>query len=46
MLARSKLNTIESTIFEAFINNKICHEDLMTVLNKEKNIENKRKALE
>ena len=31
MLTRSKLNSIESKISEALINNKISHEDLMTV---------------
>ena len=36
MLTRSKLNRIESKICEALINNKISHEDLMTVLNEEK----------
>ena len=36
MLARSKLNSIESKISEALINNKINHEDFMTILNKEK----------
>ena len=35
-LARSKLNSIESKISEALINNKINHEDFMTILNKEK----------
>ena len=41
MLARSKLNSIESKISEALINNQISHEDLMTILNKKKrNTEN------
>ena len=40
MLARSKLESIESKISEALINNKISHEDFMTIINKEKNIEN------
>ena len=31
MLARSKLNSIESKIFEALINSEISHEDFMTV---------------
>ena len=34
MLARS--NSIESKISEALINNEICHEDFMTILNEEK----------
>ena len=36
MLARSKLNSIESKISEALINNEISHENFMTILNKEK----------
>ena len=36
MLARSKLNTIESKISEALINNEISHEDFMTIINEEK----------
>ena len=35
MLARSKLNSIESKIFEALINNEISHKDFMTIFNKE-----------
>ena len=35
MLARSKLNSIESRISEALINNKISHEDFTTVINEE-----------
>ena len=38
MLARSKLNSIESKISEALINNKISHEDFMTIINEEKKI--------
>ena len=33
MLARNKLNSIESKISEALIKNEISHEDLMTVIN-------------
>ena len=36
MLAKSKLNSIESKISEALINNEISHEDFMTILNEEK----------
>ena len=36
MLARSKLNSIESKISESLINNEISHEDFMTILNEEK----------
>ena len=35
MLARSKLNSIESKISEALINNEISHEDFMTIINEE-----------
>ena len=37
MLARSGLNSIESKISEAVINNEISHEDFMTVINEERN---------
>ena len=37
MLARSKLNSIESNVSEALINNEISHEDLMIIINDEKN---------
>ena len=40
ILARSKLNSIESKISEALINSEISHEDVMTIINEEKNIEN------
>ena len=36
MLARSKLNSLESKISEALINNEISHEDVMTISNEEK----------
>ena len=36
MLLRSKLNSIESKISEALINNEISHEDFMTIINEEK----------
>ena len=36
MLARSKLNSIESKISKALINNEISHEEFMTILNEEK----------
>ena len=39
MLARSKVNNIQSKIFEALlINNEINHEDFMTTINEEKKI--------
>ena len=36
MLARTKLNGIESKISQALITNEISHEDFMTILNEEK----------
>ena len=36
MVARSKLNSIESKISEALINNEISQEDFMTILNEQK----------
>ena len=36
MIVRSKLNSIESKISEALINNEISHEDFMTIINEEK----------
>ena len=36
MLARSKLNSIESKISEALINNEINHEDFLAIINKDK----------
>ena len=36
MLARIKLNRIESKISESLINNEISHEDFMTIINEEK----------
>ena len=37
MLARSKLNSIESKISEALINNQISHEGFITIINEERN---------
>ena len=37
MLAMSKLNSIESKISEALMNNQISHEDFMTIINEERN---------
>ena len=39
MLARSKLNSIESKISEALIKSEIIHEDFMTIINEEKKIQ-------
>ena len=46
MLARSKLNSIESKISKALTDNEISHEDFEIIINEEKNIENWKKALE
>ena len=37
MLARGKLNSIESKISEALINNEIIHEFFMTIISEERN---------
>ena len=37
MLARSKLNSVESKISEALINNQITHDDFITIINEERN---------
>ena len=37
MLARSKLNGIETLIYQALINSEISHEDFMTIINQERN---------
>ena len=37
MLARSKLNSLESRISEAIINNEISYEDFKTIINEERN---------
>ena len=37
MLARRKLNSIESKISKVFIDNEISHEDFETIINEEKN---------
>ena len=39
MLVRSKLNSIESKISEALINNETKHEDFETIINEEKKIQ-------
>ena len=45
MLARSKLNSIESKISEALINNEISHEGFKTILNEEKKYRELRKII-
>ena len=46
ILARSKLNSIESKISETLINNEISYEDFTTIINEEKTNVNSKKALE
>ena len=36
MLVRSKLNSIESKISEALMNNQISHKEFMTIINEER----------
>ena len=45
MLARSKLNSIESKISEALINNQIIQKTLLQLSIKKEIIENQKKAL-
>ena len=40
IFVRSKLNSIENETSETLINNEISHEDFLTIINEEKNIEN------
>ena len=37
MLARNKLNSIESKISKSLINNQVSHEDFITIINEERN---------
>ena len=46
MLAKNKLNSIESKISKALMDNETSHEDFVTIGKKRKNIENWKKALE
>ena len=46
ILARSKLNSIESKITEALINNEISHENFMTIINEEEKYQELKKPLE
>ena len=46
MLARCKLNSIESKISEALINNQISHEDFITIINEEKNYRDLKEGIE
>ena len=40
MLARRKLNSIESKISKTLMDNEISHEDFEAIINEEKNIQN------
>ena len=46
ILARNKLNSIESKITEALINNEISHENFMAIINEEKKYQELKKPLE
>ena len=46
MVARRKLNSIESKIYEALINNEISHEDFLMIVNEEEKYRKLKKALE
>ena len=45
MLARSKLNSIESKISEALINNQITHEDFITIISEERNYRDSKESI-
>ena len=45
MLAKKKLNGIESKIFETLINNEISHEDFITIINEERNYRELRESI-
>ena len=45
MLARRKLNSIESKISGALINNQISHEEFMTIINEERNFRELKKNI-
>ena len=45
MPARSKLNSRETKISEALINNEISHEDFMIIINKEKKYRELKKSI-
>ena len=45
MLARSTLNSIEDKVTEALINNEFSHEDLMVIINEEKDYRELKKSI-
>ena len=45
MLARRKLNSIETKISEGLINNEISHDDFMLIINEEKSYRKLKKSI-
>ena len=45
MSARSKLNSIESKISEALMNNQINHEDFITIINEKRNYKESKESI-
>ena len=45
MLARRKLNSIETKISEGLINNEISHDDFMLIINEEKSYRELKKSI-
>ena len=45
MLARSKLNSIESQISKALVNNQISHGDFLTITNEERNYQELKESI-
>ena len=46
MLARSKLDSIESKISEPLISNQISHEDFITIIHEERNYRELKESIE
>ena len=44
MLAQSKLNSIESKISEALINNEMSHDNFLTIINEERKHQNDKQS--
>ena len=45
ILAKSKLNSIKSEIYEAPINDEIIHQDFVTIINEQKNYQELRESI-
>ena len=45
MLARSKLNSIESKISETLMNSQMRHESVMTIINEERNYRESKESI-